>query len=159
MGQDTSRAGNYNGRMNKTLRLILAGVLALLLALFAGWLWGRSGRSELEAALAADRLRVELVEARALVLEARVEIYGANFGNASQRIESAKPHLRAARDLFNELRQNEPAGSLSTALDQLDEAQRLANTFDQTANARAADALRSIDAALASARGSRMAGP
>jgi hypothetical protein len=142
------------GRMNKTLRLILAGVLALLLALFAGWLWGRSGRAELEAALAAERLRMELIEARALVSEARVEIYGANFGNASQRMESAKPHLRAARERFNELRQNEPAGMVSTALEQLEEAQRFANKFDQTANARAADAVRSIDAALASARGS-----
>ena len=45
--------------------------VALLVALGAGWVWGASGRSDLNRALRIAELRDGLLEGRAAVLDAR----------------------------------------------------------------------------------------
>jgi hypothetical protein len=65
----------------------------LAIALFAGRIWGASGRSEMARALQTSDLRGELLGARAALLDARVAIYSINFGEASG-------HREGARDLL-----------------------------------------------------------
>jgi hypothetical protein len=65
------------------MKLILGIGVALLVALGGGWAWGASGQSDLNRALRIAELRDDLLEARAAVLDARLDIYSVNFGEAT----------------------------------------------------------------------------
>lgn len=71
-----------------TTKLILGIGLALLVAVGVGWVWGASGRSNSDRALQIAELRAELLEGRAAVLDARLDIYSVNFGEASRHFEA-----------------------------------------------------------------------
>ena len=71
-------------------KLALGIVGGLLVALLAGWIWGRSGQSDTAHALQTAELRSDLLGARAAVLDARVAIYSVNFGEASAHLENAR---------------------------------------------------------------------
>jgi hypothetical protein len=79
-----------------TTKLILAIGLAVLVAGGAGWVWGASGQSDVTRALGIAELRDELREGRAAVLDAQLDIYSVNFGEASRHFEAARSALRAA---------------------------------------------------------------
>ena len=135
--------------MNRTLKLGLGIVVALLVALSAAWLWGSSGKGDLQRALDAAELRNDLLAARGAVLGARVDLYINNFGDASRDFEAARTGLRQAEGRFKTLGRDEDVKRLGVALARIDEAQQFAGKLDQTANARAAEALKPIDEMIA----------
>jgi hypothetical protein len=131
-----------------TTKLILGIGLALLVAAGVGWVWGASGRSEIDRALQITELRVDLLAGRAAVLDARLDIYSVNFGEASRHFEAARSALRAAAARLSSLGRQEDAKPLEAALSQIDEAQRLAGQLNQNANALAAETAKTIDDVL-----------
>jgi len=131
-----------------TTKLILAIALAVLVAGGAGWVWGASGQSDVTRALGIAELRDELREGRAAVLDAQLDIYSVNFGEASRHFEAARSALRAADARLARLGRQEDAKHLAIALTRIDEAQRMAGRLNQDANAVAADAAKTIDGML-----------
>ena len=121
-------------------KLVLGIAVGLAAVLLAGWLWGRSDRSELARALQASELRDELLGARAAVLDARVAIYSINFGEASSHLEDARELIGRAGDRLTSLGRDDAVSQLQTALAGIDDAQRMAGKLDQSANSRAGEA-------------------
>lgn len=137
------------------MKLILGIGVALLVALGVGWAWGASGRSDINRALQSAELRNGLLEGRAAVLDARLEIYSVNFGEASRHFEAARSALRAAAVRLNGLGRQEDAKRLEIALTRIDEAQRMAGQLNQDANALAAEAAKAINDVLERKEGAR----
>jgi hypothetical protein len=133
--------------MNKA-KLVLGAVVALLVAGLVGWLWGVSGMRGVDRALQASQLRSHLLEARSSVLTARLDVYDVNFGDASRHLEDSRAQLRRAEEQLKSLGRQDDLKRLEPAFTGIDEAQRLAGQLDQSANARAAEAARSIDDVL-----------
>jgi hypothetical protein len=125
-------------------KLVLGIIVGLMVCLLAGWVWGRSGRSELARALVASELRGDLRGARAAALDARVAIYNVNFGEASTHLENARSFLIPAAARLKSLGRDDELKQLQTALAGVDDAQRMAGKLDQTANSRAGDAAKAI---------------
>jgi hypothetical protein len=130
------------------MKRILGVGVALLVALGVGGVWGASGRSDISRALELAELRDGLLEGRAAVLDARLDIYSVNFGEASRHLEMARSALRAADARLNDLGRQEDATQLKIALTRIDEAQRMAGQLSQDANALAADAARTVNDVL-----------
>mgnify|MGYP003694032957 CR=1 FL=1 len=123
----------------------MLGIAAgLTVAVLAGWIWGRSGRSDLARALQTAELRGELLGARAAVLDARVAIYSVNFGEASKHLEGARGLLGRADEQLKNLGENGQSKQVQTALASVDDAQRMAGKLDQNANSRAGDAAKTV---------------
>jgi hypothetical protein len=130
--------------MNRVLGIAL-GVLALFVA---GWIWGGWGRSATDRALRDAEVRSQLLEARAAILDGRLEIYSVNFGNASRQFERAKELLTAARAQMTSSGRDADVPRVDEALKQLDEAQGLSGRLDQAANSKGASAAGIIDEVL-----------
>ena len=133
------------------MKLVLAIGVALLVALSVGWAWVASGRRDINRALGIAQLRDSLLEGRAAVLDARLDIYSVNFGEASRHLEAARSAVRAAVAELDGLGRPEEAKRLEIALTQIDEAQRMAGKLNQDANALAADAAKTLNDVLESA--------
>ena len=132
------------------MKRILGICVALLVALGVGWAWGAWGRSDINRALRIAELRDGLLEGRAAVLDARLDIYSVNFGEASRHLEAARSALRAADARLSGLGRQEDAQQLKIALTRIDEAQRMAGQLNQDANSLAADAAKTINDVLGS---------
>ncbi len=128
-------------------RLALAAVVALIITLGIGYAWGASGRLPLASALDDTRQQLDIAEARGHLLDARVSLYNVNFGDASRHFEAAKAPLQRVRQRLAADRNTAAVASMDTAIDRTAEAQRLAANLDQTANAKAGEALEAIKAA------------
>jgi hypothetical protein len=128
-------------------KLILGAVVAAVVLFGLGYAWGASGRFTIQNALDDARQQLDLAEARGALLEARVSLYNVNFGDSSRHFEEAKAPLRRARERYQQLGKNAAAGSVTTALEHIEEGQRLAAKLDQAANAKANDALQAIKVA------------
>lgn len=128
-------------------KLILSAIVALVVCVGLGYVWGASGRGALQDSLDGARQHVDLADARAGVLEARVSLYNNNFGDASRHFEDVKPPLRRVKDRYQESGRSDAAASVDAALGHVEEAQRLANKLDQAANSKAAEALDAIKVA------------
>jgi hypothetical protein len=126
--------------------LIAAAVVSAGLA--GSWVWGAWGRWEAEAALDAATSRARLLEARGAVLDARLDIYAVNFGNASQHFEAARTLLREVQEQLQQAGRQDDARRLDEPLTRIGEAQRMAGNLDQGANSHAAAAAASIDEVL-----------
>src|ERR1700680_762848 len=98
------------------MKLALGMVAVLAVALLAGWILGRSGRSDMAPALQTAELRGELLGARAAVLDARVAIYNVNFGEASRHLEDARGLLRRADARLKSLSRDDEVRQVQTAL-------------------------------------------
>ncbi len=132
--------------MNTTIRMTLWGIVAVLIALLAGFLWGTSGRAALATRLDDTQIGLRLAQSRADLTQARVDVFEVNFGQASRHLETAKERLRGAIELLQ--KRSTDAQTIKRANDavtRLTEAQQLAGKLDQSANQRAADAGRLID--------------
>ena len=125
-------------------KLVLGVALGLAVAFLAGWIWGRSGQSDMARALQTSELRGELLGARAAVLDARVAIYSVNFGEASRHLEDARSLLGRADERLKSLGRDAEAGQVQAAQASIDDAQRMAGKLDQSANSRAGEAARVI---------------
>ncbi len=125
-------------------KVILVGVVALVVCLGLGYAWGASGRGAAEDALADARQQLDLADARGRLLDARVSLYNNNFGDASRGFEEAKDPLGRVRDGYREAGRPDAASGIETALQRIDEAQRLSGKLDQAANSKAAEALDAI---------------
>jgi hypothetical protein len=135
--------------MKRIGRLVLIAAIAILVVLGLGYAWGVSGRSSLQTALDDARQRLDMADARALVLEARVSLYNNNFGDASRRFEDAKDPLRRIRQRYVDAGNTDSVRSLSAAIEHLEEAQRLAGKLDPAANSKAGEALEAVRVATA----------
>jgi hypothetical protein len=114
--------------------------------------WGASGKSTIERALERSELRNELLEARGAALAARTDIYNTNFGEASRHLEEARESVtRAVQRLERLDSEDEMQQQLQSALGPIEEAQRLATKLDLGANARAAEAVRTLESVLETA--------
>lgn len=129
----------------RTIGIITVLVLA---AAAAGWMYGASGRSEVEQARRDAVQQADLNEARALVLEGNVALFQSNFGDATKRFEAARVAVERMQSALRETGQAERAGRLEIALSHLKDAQRLAVSLDAKARTAAEAAL----AALASSQ-------
>jgi hypothetical protein len=85
-----------------------------------------------------------LLEARTQILDARINIYSVNFGDASRNLEYAKGPMRTARELLDRAGKRELAAKLEAAAVQATEAQQLASKLSQDANGRAGEASRLV---------------
>jgi hypothetical protein len=130
--------------MRRLGKLILAGLVAIIVTLGLGYASGAYGRSSIQGALDEAREQLDLAEARGHLLDARVSLYNMNFGDASRRLEEAKAPLRRTRERYADEDKDDAARALATALEQVDEAQRLANKLDPAANTRTGEALEAI---------------
>jgi len=133
--------------MARAGKLILAALVAAIITLGFGYAWGAYGRSSIQTALDEARQQLDLAEARGHLLDARVSLYNMNFGDASRRLEEAKAPLRRTHQRFVDDDKDDAARALGTALEQVDEAQRLANKLDQAANTKTGEALEAIKVA------------
>lgn len=129
--------------MNK-LKVALWALAVVLVAVAGGWLGGAWGRWGVERRLADATLRAELVEARASLWAARVDVFELNFGNASRNIERAKRALGAAADQLDAAGRSDRTAAVRESLAKAVEAQQLAGKVDQTANARVAEAIAAL---------------
>ncbi len=133
--------------MKRIGRTIATAVAVLIVTLGLGYGWGASGRRAIQGALDDAKQQLDLAEARGHLLDARVSLYNMNFGDASRRLEEAKTPLRRTRERYSENNKDESARALATALEHVDEAQRLANKLDPAANTKAGEALEAIKVA------------
>src|SRR5687767_14352081 len=118
---------NSNGRgetvrrMGAMTKLILGVAVGLVVALLAGWIWGRSGLSATARELQSSELRGDLLGARAAVLDARVAIYSINFGEASRHLEDARVLLGRAEERLKSLGRNAELKQVQAAQASIDE--------------------------------------
>jgi len=130
------------------MKRVLGSSVALLVALGAGWVWGAWGSSDTNRALRIAELRDGLLEGRAAVLDARLDIYSVNFGEASRHLEAARSPVRASEARLNSVGRQADTKPLELAPAKIDEAQRMAGQLNQDANALAADAAKAITVVL-----------
>ncbi len=109
-----------------------AGVagLAFAVVLGAGWVWGASGKSSIDSERRELELRLDLSEARADALDARVSVSQQNFGDARRHLDDAQRVVLSAQTRWREVQQAERAGRLEVVLAHLRDASRLAAAFD-----------------------------
>jgi hypothetical protein len=84
--------------------------------------------------------------------DARVDVYTANFGNASRNLEHAKAPLQAARITLQSSGPDGAVAKIDEAILRATEAQQLASKFNQDANGRAGQASQLIDEVLQATR-------
>ena len=135
--------------MRRIGRLVLIALVIAAVVFGFGYAWGVSGRYTLQSALDESQQRLDLAEARAEVLDARVSLYNMNFGDASRRLEEAKVPLRRIRQRFADDDKTDAARSISAALEHIEEAQRLSGKLDPAANSKAGEALEAVKVATA----------
>ncbi len=125
-------------------KVVLAALVALVVCIGLGYAWGASGRGAAEDALAGAQRQLDLAEARGHLLDARVSLYNMNFGDATRGFEEAKVPLRRVQARYRDDGRDDAASAIETALQHIEEAQRLSGKLDQAANSKARDALDAI---------------
>ncbi|RPJ57792.1 MAG: hypothetical protein EHM24_29180 [Acidobacteria bacterium] len=133
--------------MTTTMKLGLGAVLAVVVALGSGWLWGSSGRWDAEAAVRDAHLRLRVADARGALASARVDLFELNYGQASRHLQVAKDALQDASQRLEADGRRPEAEAVRGALTKTVEAQQLAASVNTASNERAAEALRELDRA------------
>ena len=136
----------------RLLKIIAAVALGFVLALAGGWVWGASGRLELQSRLKQTDLRLQIAEARARLLAARVDLYTLNFGAAAQNLESAKVPLEAVIGSYERDGEASRLTEARAALAAVEEARKLAAQVDQSAQGAAVRALAAFERATGPAK-------
>jgi hypothetical protein len=133
-----------SGAAKSAMKTFVAVVVALLITVLGGWLWGASGRWTADRVRQALELRQELVEGRSALLDARLDLYSVNFGEAIKHLEGARSLLGRADERLKRLGRDDEARHVQTALARIDDAQRMAGKLDQSANSRAGEAAKMV---------------
>jgi hypothetical protein len=123
---------------------IIAAIVAG--AAVAGWLYGASGKSDIEQARRVAVHQAQLQQARALILEGNVAVFQLNFGDATKKFEAARAAVEQMQTALRETGQAERAGRLEVVLSHLRDAQRLAVSLDANARNAADAALQALTA-------------
>jgi exonuclease VII small subunit len=131
----------------RLLKIIAAVALGFVLALAGGWVWGASGRLELQSRLKQTDLRLQIAEACA-----RVDLYTLNFGAAAQNLESAKVPLEAVIGSYERDGEASRLTEARGALAAVEEARKLAAQVDQSAQGAAVRALAAFERATGPAK-------
>ena len=134
------------------VKIALYILIGVLVALLAGFLWGRAGRSALQAQLDDAHLRFDLAEGRADLLAARVDLFEVNFGRASQRLEAAKPLLRDAASRLAGAERQDTAARVNVVMSRVEQAQQQVGRLDQSANTRLGEAILLLEQATAAGK-------
>jgi hypothetical protein len=129
-------------------KLILTAIVALIVTLGLGFAWGASGRTAMQADLDEARQQLDLSDARARILDARVSLYNNNFGDTSRHLEDAKAPLRRVKQRYQDASRTDAASSIDAAIRHVEEAQRLSGKLDPSANSAATEALDAIKVAV-----------
>jgi hypothetical protein len=125
--------------MSPLAKFGIAAVIVVALVV-AAWAFGRSSTAPDRAAADTMRLRAMLLESRTQVLDAQLSLYSANFGNAAQHLEYAKPPLAAASSALRDDDQDDLATKVDAALQQVMTARDLAAKLSLDANSKAGEA-------------------
>jgi hypothetical protein len=136
----------------RLLKIIAAVALGFVLAFAGGWVWGASGRLELQSRLKQTDLRLQIAEARGRLLAARVDLYTLNFGAAAQNLESAKGPLEAVIGIYERDGEADRLTEARAALAAVEEARKLAAQVDQAAQGAATRALAAFERATSPAK-------
>jgi hypothetical protein len=126
------------------MKLTLIFLAAVLAALAGGWMWGASGKFDVEQMRRALEDRADLAEVRASVLDGRVSVFQLNYGDAAAHFDRARAELQRVQTRLREAGQGERAGQLEVPLAHLKEASRLAMSLDAGAQTAAAQALETL---------------
>ena len=102
--------------MKLTVKGFIALMAALLLAVLGGWMWGAVDHARTDDALMQAGAGLHVAAARARMLEARVDLFEVNFGNASRHLEAARADLKAAAQSFDRLGRTSDAEAMRNAL-------------------------------------------
>lgn len=131
-----------------TLRKL--GIIAggLLLIFGVGWFVGASGRSALQVQLNDAAIRADVAEVRAAILDARLSLTVANFGDARRSVQRASVIAERLQTRLREGGQSDRAGAMQGVVTSLAEADRRSGALDATASDAAADALRTLEASV-----------
>lgn len=121
-------------------------VLALLVALGAGWVWGASGKSSVDQERRRLEQRAGYEVARASLLDGRVSLFLNNFGDAGRHFETSRLALEDLQSKLREVGQAERAGRIEIVLSSVKDAQRLAAQLDASAQNAATAALQALSA-------------
>ncbi len=132
--------------MARWFKLILWCVGGALAAVAVGWFWGASGKAELKARAQSAELKADVLGARSHLLQARVDLYNVNFGDASRHMEAAKASLATVTAKWRETGSSDAADKTAAVIARVDEAQQLAGKLDTAANTRAGTAITLLDA-------------
>lgn len=132
-----------------SVRKLLILFIVLVVAIGLGFAWGATGRVAVQSALDDSKQQLDLAEARGAVLDARVNLYNMNFGDASRHFAQAKDILGRVKGRYQEAGRNDAASSIDAALRHVDEAHRLAGKLDPAANNAAGEALDAVKTATA----------
>ena len=135
----------------RLLKIIGAVALGFVLALAAGWAWGASGRMELQSRLQDTDLRLQISDARARLLAARVDLYSLNFGAATENLEGAKVPIEAVIHRYERDGETARVTEAQGALAGVEEARRAAAKLDASAQTGAARALAALERATRAA--------
>ena len=132
--------------MTKT-RLALVGLVAVLVVLFVGYLWGASGRGAAEDRAGALEVRLRLAESQRALAVARVDLFELNYGQASRHLEEARRAVERLGALVDREGPREAQAPVQEAAGHTRQAQQLLAQMDQAAGSRAADALAALERA------------
>jgi len=82
--------------MKRIGRLAVAAAIMVMVLLGLGYAWGSSGRATMQSALDDARQRLDMADARALILDARVSLYNMNFGDVEPLAGIVERRLQGA---------------------------------------------------------------
>lgn len=125
----------------------MIALVVLLVVFGVGYGLGSSGRSAAEHALEGTEQQIDIANARALLLQARVSLYNVNFGDAQRQLQDAMAPLTRVRERLQKDGNGSAVATLTAALQHCQQAQTLAGKLDQAANTETAQALQALDGA------------
>ena len=93
-------------------------------------------------------IRADVAEVRAAILEARLSVHQANFGDARRSLQRARTVAGQLQARLREVGQAARAGAVGDAIARLEDAERLSGSLDPAASDAAAEALRSLESSV-----------
>lgn len=129
----------------KTLGIVAGCVFV---AFGAGWCTGTSGRTAVAVQLSDATIRGDVAEVRASILDARLSLSQANFGDARRAVQRAQSVADRLQGRLRESGQQDRAGAMTAVVTRLSDADRLSGALDATASDAAADALRMLETSI-----------